>query len=95
MTKAELIAELGASYPHLRPTDAELIVTAVFEHIAQALTSGHRVGLRGFGTFITKQRDARTGRNPRNGEEVSVSAKAFPFFKPGRGLRARVNRPVR
>ena len=95
MTRAELIAELVASRPDLRQADVELIVTTVFDRIAHALASGDRVELRGFGTFITKQRDARVGRNPRNGEEVPVEAKAVPFFKAGRGLRVRVNRPAR
>ena len=92
MTKAELIAELAASNPHLRQADIELIVATVFEQIAAALANGQRVELRGFGTFTIKRRDARIGRNPRNGEEVPVDAKAVPFFKAGGALRARVNR---
>jgi integration host factor subunit beta len=93
VTKSELIAELAASNPHLRQTDVELIVATIFDQISAALARGNRVELRGFGTFVVKQRDARMGHNPRNGEPVSVKAKAVPFFKAGRELRAQLNRP--
>jgi integration host factor subunit beta len=92
MTRSDLIAELAASNPHLRLGDIELIVATIFDQIIQALARGDRVELRGFGAFTTKRREARTGRNPRTGEEVPVAAKAVPFFKAGTGLRARVNR---
>jgi integration host factor subunit beta len=92
MTRAELIVELAASSPHLRQADAELIVDTVFEQIIQALARGDRVELRGFGAFTAKRREARTGRNPRTGVKVPVSAKVVPFFKAGTGLRARLNR---
>lgn len=92
MTRSELIAQLSAANPHLRGSDAELIVTTVFQGIADALAAGERVELRGFGAFTVKRRDARTGRNPRTGETVSVTEKAVPFFKPGKELRERVDR---
>jgi integration host factor subunit beta len=72
MTRSDLIAELAASNPHLRHADVELIVATVFDQIIEALASGQRVELRGFGAFTVRQRDARTGRNPRTGAEVSV-----------------------
>ena len=92
MTRADLLAELAASHPHLRNADVELIVLTVFAEIANALARGDRVELRGFGTFTTKRRNARIGRNPRNGEEVPVDAKAVPYFRAGREMRARLNR---
>jgi integration host factor subunit beta len=92
MTKSELIAELANANPHLRGADIELIVATIFEEITQALTRGERVELRGFGAFTIKRRNARTGRNPRTGEAVSVDEKAIPFFKAGKELRERVNR---
>ena len=95
MTKAELIAELAASRPYLRPIDIELIVATIFDQIAGALANGQRVELRGFGAFTTKRRSARTGRNPRTGEEVPVDAKLQPFFRAGKDLSARLSRPVR
>ena len=64
MTRAELIAELATSNPHLRPVDAELIVATIFDQITAALARGERVELRGFGAFTVKQRNARIGRNP-------------------------------
>lgn len=62
-----------------------------FEEIAQRLAEGGRVELRGFGTFSTRERDARTGRNPRTGETVDVPAKRVPYFKPGKEMRERLN----
>jgi len=92
MTKSELIAQLAATNPHLRQPDIELIVSTIFEEVTTALARGDRVELRGFGAFSTKQREARTGRNPRTGAAVSVAGKAVPYFKPGKELRERVNR---
>lgn len=91
MTKSELIAQLAAENSHLRQPDIELIVATIFEEITAALARGDRVELRGFGAFSAKQREARTGRNPRTGEAVAVSGKAVPYFKPGKELRERVN----
>jgi integration host factor subunit beta len=91
MTRSELIAQLAASNPHLRQPDVELIVATIFDEITEALARGDRVELRGFGAFSIKRRDPRTGRNPRTGSAVEVSAKAVPYFKPGKELRERVN----
>lgn len=91
MTRSELIAQLAATNPHLRQPDVELIVSTIFDEITDALARGDRVELRGFGAFSIKQRDPRTGRNPRTGTAVDVSAKAVPYFKPGKELRERVN----
>jgi integration host factor subunit beta len=92
MTRSELIAELAASSPHLRQADVELIVDTIFEQISGALARGDRVELRGFGAFTTKHREARTGRNPRTGEDVPVDAKVVPVFRAGGGLLGRLNR---
>src|SRR5579871_762694 len=93
MTKSELISELSTANPHLLSRDVELIVGTIFNEITSALARGERVELRGFGAFTVKRRDARTGRNPRTGEAVPVDEKAVPFFKAGKELRERVNRP--
>lgn len=66
-------------------------MNAIFEEIIDALATGNRVELRGFGAFSVKQRDARIGRNPRTGESVSVDEKHVPFFKAGKLLRDRLN----
>jgi integration host factor subunit beta len=94
VTKSELIAELHADNPHLRQEDAELIVASIFEQITAALARGDRVELRGFGAFTVKRREARTGRNPRTGEAVSVKAKTAPFFRTSGVLHRRLNRPA-
>ncbi len=92
MTKSELIAELAAAHPHLLARDVELIVNTIFDEIKTAMLRGDRVELRGFGAFTVRQRDARTGRNPRTGEPVPVREKVVPFFKAGKELRDRINR---
>ena len=92
MTKSELIARLAARNPHLYQRDVERIVATVFDEISKALAGGHRVELRGFGAFSTKQRQARTGRNPRTGDKVPVTEKLAPFFKTGKDLRDRLNK---
>jgi integration host factor subunit beta len=93
MTKTDLIAHLAARNPHLRQADVDLIVASVFEQITEALVAGHRVELRGFGSFTAKRRAAHTGRNPATGAEVPVAAKAVPHFRTGRELHTRLNRP--
>ena len=92
MTRAELIAELTASNPHLRQADAELVVATIFDQITAALARGERVELRGFGAFSVEQRPARAGHNPRTGEAVAVNEKAVPHFKTGREMHRRLNR---
>ena len=91
MTKSELIVRLAERNPHLFHRDVERIVTTIFDGITDALARGDRVELRGFGAFSVKQRDARTGRNPRTGESVAVIEKVVPFFKTGKELRERLN----
>ena len=96
MTRSDLIAELAASHPHLRQADIELIVAAIFDQITASLARGGRVELRDFGAFSVKRRNARMGRNPRNGEAVPVDEKTVPYFKAGKELRGRLNRrPIR
>jgi integration host factor subunit beta len=92
MTRSELIATLASENPHLMSRDVELIVETIFGEITAALARGERVELRGFGAFTIKHRDARTGRNPRTGDEVPVEEKVVPFFKAGKELRERVNK---
>ena len=91
MTKSELIQRIAEQNPHLYLRDVERIVATIFDEISGALASGDRVELRGFGAFSVRQRDARTGRNPRTGEAVDVAAKQVPFFKCGKELRERLN----
>jgi integration host factor subunit beta len=92
--KSELINRIAGSNPHLFHRDVERIVNVVFDEIVDALASGDRVELRGFGAFTVKHRGARQGRNPRTGATVSVSQKFVPFFKTGKELRDKLNQPV-
>jgi integration host factor subunit beta len=78
--------------PHLYQRDIEKIVNALLDEIVQALRRGDRVELRGFGVFSAKLRGARSGRNPRTGAALSVAKRAYPFFKTGKQMRARLNR---
>jgi integration host factor subunit beta len=91
VTKRDLIEEVARLYPRFSRRDAEVIVNAVFENMTNALARGGRIEIRGFGSFIVKQRHAREGRNPRTGAVVSVTAKGVPFFKVGKELRLRVD----
>ena len=92
MIKSELVQRMAARNPHLYQRDIENIIDAILGEIANALARGERVELRGFGAFSTKQRQARTGRNPRTGDKVPVTEKLAPFFKTGKEMRERLNR---
>jgi integration host factor subunit beta len=91
MIKSELVVRMAQRYPHLYQRDVERIVSSVLDEIANALSAGHRVELRGFGVFSVKVRASRTGRNPRTGQTVSVGPKRAPFFRTGKELRDRLN----
>ena len=91
MIRSELLAMLAQDYPDLRAEEVEQVVDIFFEEISARLADGGRVELRGFGAFSTREREARTGRNPRTGEAVEVPAKRVPYFKPGKDMRRRLN----
>ncbi|AOH84998.1 integration host factor subunit beta [Sphingomonas panacis] len=91
MIRSELVQMLAEQNPDLAPRDIEAIVATFFDEISKRLAAGGRVELRGFGAFSTRARDARTGRNPRTGELVDVTAKRVPYFKPGKEMRLRLN----
>ncbi len=91
MIRSELVQKLCHDFPDLTQRDIELVVSGLFDEITDQLARGGRVELRGFGAFSTRQRDARTGRNPRTGEQVAVDAKKVPYFKPGKEMRERLN----
>ncbi|WP_374282545.1 integration host factor subunit beta [Novosphingobium sp.] len=91
MIRSELLQALARDNPGMRAEEIEKVVAVFFDEIANRLAKGGRVELRGFGAFSTRTREARTGRNPRTGESVSVPGKAVPYFKPGKEMRARLN----
>jgi integration host factor subunit beta len=94
MTKHDLIEEVARLYPRYSRRDAEVIVNSVFYSMTEALHHGERIEIRGFGSFVVKQRQAREGRNPKTGRIVSVPAKRVPFFKVGKELKLRVDGKV-
>ena len=85
MIKSELVQRLAARNPHLYQRDIENIVDAILGEIAGALSRGDRVELRGFGAFSTKQRQARTGRNPRTGDKVPVDGEVRAVLQDRQG----------
>ena len=91
MIRSELVQKIADENPHLYQRDVERIVATIFDEIIEAMASGDRVELRGFGAFSVKHRPERIGRNPRTGEAVFVPAKSVPFFKTGKELRERLN----
>lgn len=91
MLRSELVQKLQEELAPMRAAEVEEAVDVVLEEIGDALATGGRVELRGFGAFSVRKRDARTGRNPRTGATVKVEAKRVPFFKPGKELRLKVN----
>jgi len=91
MTKSDLIDKLAARSPQLLSKDADLAAKTILEAMADALSNGHRIEIRDFGSFNLNYRPPRIGRNPKSGEKVSVPAKYVPHFKAGKELRERVD----
>ena len=86
MTKIDLTDRVTA-LGDLTRRDSEIIVETLFEAIVGALRAGDKIEVRGFGSFRTRQRNPRNGRNPKTGVSVAVPAKRVPFFKPSKELR--------
>ena len=92
MTKADLVEEVIRA-TELPRKESEAIVETIFDSIIQALQTGDKIEIRGFGSFRTRERRGRTGRNPKTGAKVDVPAKRIPFFKPSKELKDYVNNP--
>lgn len=90
MTKADLIDEISRLAEVTRK-DSEVIVETIFDSIVRSLRAGDKIEIRGFGSFRTRQRKPRIGRNPKTGDRVEVPAKKIPFFKPSKELKDLVN----
>ena len=93
MTKAELIEEVSRVVEMTRK-DSEVIVEAIFDSIVKSLRGGDKIEIRGFGSFRTRQRQPRVGRNPKTGTRVEVPSKRIPYFKPSKELRDLVNQSM-
>jgi integration host factor subunit beta len=90
LTKADLIEEV-LNVTELPRKESETIVETIFESIIAALQKGEKIEIRGFGSFRTRERRGRMGRNPKTGEKVEVPAKKIPYFKPSKELKDFVN----
>ena len=91
MTKSELILKITSKNSYLYHKDVYKIIDTLFNGVTKALKDGDRVELRGFGTFTTKLRNARIGRNPKTGDPVAIPQKKLPFFKMGKSMKERIN----
>ena len=91
MTKSELILKITNKNSFLYQKDVYKIIDILFNSVTKALKNGDRVELRGFGTFTTKTRRARIGRNPKTGEPVAIPRKKLTFFKMGKSMKERIN----
>lgn len=93
VTKADLVEEVIRA-TELPRKESEAIVETIFDSIIQALQTGDKIEIRGFGSFRTRQRRGRIGRNPKTGAKVEVPPKRIPFFKPSKELKDFVNNPT-
>ena len=91
MKKSELTQQLAESM-HLSVREAASIVNTIIDMMTEALAKGESIEIRGFGSFVVKEYDTYTGRNPKTGEQITVQPKKLPFFKVGKDLREQVNR---
>lgn len=91
MKKSELVA-IMAEKADLKKVDAEKALNAFVDAVTEALVKGEKIALVGFGTFETKKRAARKGKNPQTGAEISIAASTVPSFKAGKGLKDAVNK---
>jgi integration host factor subunit beta len=90
MTKADLVEEITQA-GDLTRRDSEVIVETIFASVVDALKRGEKIEIRGFGSFRIRQRNPRTGRNPKTGVQVQVPAKRVAYFKPSKEMRDLVN----
>ena len=91
MTRSDLVEELANRFGQLTHRDAEYAVKTILDAVSVALVRGHRIEIRGFGSFSVNRRPPRMGRNPRSGESVAIPEKRVPHFKPGKALREAVD----
>jgi integration host factor subunit beta len=94
MTRSDLVARLAERFPQLTQRDTEFAVKTMLDAMTDALARGHRIEIRGFGSFSVTRRPPRVGRNPRSGEQVQIPEKLVPHFKPGKALREAVDGPL-
>ena len=91
MTRSDLVVQLAERFSQLTHRDTEFAVKTILDAMSDALARGHRIEIRGFGSFSINRRPPRVGRNPRSGEKVGIPEKFVPHFKPGKALREAVD----
>jgi integration host factor subunit beta len=92
MTRSDLVNQLAERFTQITVKDTEYAVKTVLDAMSDALARGHRIEIRGFGSFSISRRPPRVGRNPRSGEQVTIPEKLVPHFKPGKALREAVDK---
>ena len=92
MTRSDLVTHLAERFTQLTQRDTEFAVKTMLDAMTDALSRGHRIEIRGFGSFSINRRPPRMGRNPRSGESVAIPEKRVPHFKPGKALREAVDK---
>ena len=91
LTRSDLVIQLAEKFSQLTHRDTEFAVKTILDAMSDALARGHRIEIRGFGSFSINRRPPRVGRNPRSGEQVVIPEKLVPHFKPGKALREAVD----
>lgn len=91
MLKRELIAAMARRHPGLKVKDVDMMVRLVFETMAESITEGKNIELRGFGSFRLREYEPRQGRNPGTGESVNLGQRRGVLFKAGRKMKGRLN----
>jgi integration host factor subunit beta len=92
MTRSDLVTLLTERFPQIPQRDIEFAVKSLLDAMSDALARGHRIEIRGFGSFSVSRRPPRMGRNPKTGEQVPIPEKRVPHFKPGKALREAVDK---
>jgi integration host factor subunit beta len=91
MNRSDLVTELSARFGQFTQRDVETAVDAIIDAMTDTLVRGHRIEIRGFGSFSVKRQAPRMGRNPRSGESVAIPERRATHFKPGKALRVEAN----
>src|ERR1044071_350141 len=94
MTRSDLVTQLAEQFSQLTHRATQVAGKTILDAMSDALARGHRIEIRGFGSFSINRRPPRMGRNPRSGEQVVISEKLVPHFKPGKALREAVDQRV-
>ena len=91
MTRSDLVARLAERFGQLTQRDAEFAVKTILDAMSEALAKGHRIEIRGFGSFSISRRPPRMGRNPRTGAAIKIKSAKVPKFRPGKALKDALN----